>query len=189
MGIKAGLWVCAIQFVRHCPWLLCFCWRSTLQRWPNHLQMRLSSYYRRRSAAFAWSGVRPSDNTRPGRSTRASSRWSEAGSGSPVFAAEAEYVSSENSRLLVEVVRFPRDSDAYSLLTIVARSARDPRSPELGQITREVGTASVILPGRIAFFKGTTFVRVTAREPAAQDPNNLAYASASLLGPNRKRGG
>ena len=40
--------------------------------------------------------------------------------------AEAEYVSSENSRLLVEVVRFPRDSDAYSLLTIAARSARDP---------------------------------------------------------------
>lgn len=87
--------------------------------------------------------------------------------------AEAEYLSSENSRLLVEVVRFPRDSDAYSLLTIAARSARDPAQSELGNITREVGTASVVLPGRIAFFKGTTFVRVTAREPAAQDPNNV----------------
>lgn len=87
--------------------------------------------------------------------------------------AEAEYLSSENSRLLVEVVRFPRDSDAYSLLTIAAKSARDPAQAELGKITRDVGTASLILPGRIAFFKGTIFVRVTAREPAAQDPNNV----------------
>ncbi|HYN24214.1 MAG TPA: DUF6599 family protein [Pyrinomonadaceae bacterium] len=87
--------------------------------------------------------------------------------------AEAEYLSSENSLLLVEVVRFPRDSDAYSLLTLAAKRARDPSRSELGRITREVGTASVVLPGRSAFFKGTTFVRVTAREPAAQDPNNV----------------
>lgn len=87
--------------------------------------------------------------------------------------AEAQYLSSENSRLLVEVVRFPRDSDAYSVLTIAAKSARDPAQAELGKITRDVGTASLILPDRIAFFKGKTFVRVTAREPAAQDPNNV----------------
>ncbi len=87
--------------------------------------------------------------------------------------AEAEYFSSDNSRLLVQIVQFPRDSDAYSLLTIAAKSARDPARSELGKITREVGTASVILPGRIAFFKGTKFVRVTARESAAQDPNNI----------------
>ncbi|MGI8897247.1 MAG: DUF6599 family protein, partial [Pyrinomonadaceae bacterium] len=87
--------------------------------------------------------------------------------------AEAEYLSSDNSRLLVQIVQFPRDSDAYSLLTIAAKSARDPARSELGKITREVGTASVILPGRIAFFKGTKFVRVTARESAAQDPNNI----------------
>ncbi|MCM3906380.1 MAG: hypothetical protein ND866_32235 [Pyrinomonadaceae bacterium] len=89
------------------------------------------------------------------------------------LSAEAEYVSSDNSRLLLEVIRFPRDSDAYSLLTITARSARDPGQAQLGRITKEVGTASVILPGRIAFFRGTTFVRVTAKEPAAQDPNNV----------------
>lgn len=97
-------------------------------------------------------------------------------------AAEAEYVSAENSRLLVEVIRFPRDSDAYSLLTIIARSARDPARAELGQIVKEVGTASVNLPGRIAFFKGTTFVRVTAMEPAAQDPNNLLTLARLISG-------
>jgi len=95
-------------------------------------------------------------------------------------AAEAEYLSSENSSLLVEVVQFPRDSDAYSLLTIAARSARDSARSELGQITREVGTASVALPGSIAFFRGTKFVRVTAREPAAQDPNKI-FALARLI--------
>jgi uncharacterized protein DUF6599 len=88
-------------------------------------------------------------------------------------AAEAEYVSSENSRVLVEVVRFPRDSDAYSLLTITARRTQEPAQSELGKVTKEVGTASIRLPGRIAFFKGTKFVRVTAIEPAAQDPNNV----------------
>ncbi len=87
--------------------------------------------------------------------------------------AEAEYLSEENSYLLVEVVLFLRDSDAYSLLTLAARSARDPAQTELGQISKDVGTASVILPGRVAFFKGTTFVRVTAREAGAQDPINL----------------
>jgi len=100
-------------------------------------------------------------------------------------AAEAEYISSDNSPLLVEVVRFSRDSDAYSLLTIAARSAR--AHAELGQITREVGTACVVLPGRIAFFKGTTFVRVTAREPAAQDPHNL-LALAHLISDRIEKG-
>lgn len=88
-------------------------------------------------------------------------------------AAAADYLSSEDSRVFVEVVRFPQDSDAYSLLTIAARSARDPARTELGQITREVGTASVMFPDGIAFFKGTKFVRVTSREPANQDLNNI----------------
>jgi hypothetical protein len=87
--------------------------------------------------------------------------------------AEAEYVSAENSHLLIEVVRFPRDSDAYSLLTIAARSAREPARGEVVQIAKDVGTASVTLPGRIAFFKGRIFVRITATEPVAPDPNNI----------------
>lgn len=96
-------------------------------------------------------------------------------------AAEADYVSSENSQLLVEVVSFPRDSDAYSVLTFAARSSRDPARPEVGQITREAGTASIILPSGIAFFKGTKFVRVTSRLPAAHDPNNSIITLARLI--------
>jgi hypothetical protein len=85
------------------------------------------------------------------------------------FTAEAEYRSG-TSRFLVEVVRFPQDSDAYSLLTIVARNVRDQGQPTSGQITREVGTASVSWPGHMAFFQGATFVRVTLNEPSPQDP-------------------
>jgi hypothetical protein len=87
--------------------------------------------------------------------------------------AAAEYLSSEGSPLMVELVRFTRDSDAYSLLTIAARSALNPARAELGKITREVGTASVTLPGRILFFKGRVFVRVTAREPSNQESDNF----------------
>jgi hypothetical protein len=72
-------------------------------------------------------------------------------------------------------------------LTVAAKSARDPAQAELGQITREVGTASISLPGRIVFFKGTIFVRVTAREPAAQDPNSL-IALARLISDRIEKG-
>ena len=91
--------------------------------------------------------------------------------------AEAEYVSSENRRVLVEIVRFPRDSDAYSMLTIVARNVRGTARSGLGQITQDVGTASVVLPDSIAFFKGTKFVRVTASEPTGPDQNSLLSLS------------
>lgn len=95
------------------------------------------------------------------------------------FAAQAEYLSKDNSRLLVEVARFSRDSDAYSLLTIAARNTRDPAG-QRGKIAREFGTASLTLPGVIAYFKGTTFVRVSLRDPLAQDPNSLT-ALARLI--------
>jgi hypothetical protein len=131
--------------------------------------------------------VRPSDKlAREGLlSPQASGETLEADRHSSV--AEAEYVSSENARFFVEVVRLPRDSDAYSLLTISARSVRDPVRPEFGQITQEVGAASVVLPGRIAFFKGRVFVRVTASEPDAQDPNNVA-ALARLISDRIEKG-
>ncbi|MFN2512813.1 MAG: DUF6599 family protein [Pyrinomonadaceae bacterium] len=101
--------------------------------------------------------------------------------------AEADYLSGDNSRLFVEVVRLPRDSDAYSLLSIAARNARDTARTGHGRITRELGTASVTFSGGIAFFKGTKFVRITAREPATQDPNNI-IALARLISNRIEKG-
>ncbi len=88
--------------------------------------------------------------------------------------AETEYVSSDGARLLVELVRLSRDSDAYSLLTIVAKNLRDATHSETIKIGREVGTASVRWPGRVAFFKGLTFVRVSEIQAAGKDASRLA---------------
>jgi hypothetical protein len=88
-------------------------------------------------------------------------------------AAEADYTSSDGAHFLVEVVRFSRDSDAYSLLTISAKNLRDAGQGVSLRISRDVGTASVSLPGRIAFFKGPTFVRVSETKAAHNDPNSV----------------
>jgi hypothetical protein len=101
--------------------------------------------------------------------------------------AEAEYVSSDDSRLHVEVVRFARDSDAYSLLTIAAKGVREGALSELAKINKEIGTASIILPDRVAFFKGTTFMRVSAEEAPAQDPNKI-ITLARLLSERIEKG-
>lgn len=77
----------------------------------------------------------------------------------PVFSedgAQVEYASSDGQRLLVELVRFSLDSDAYSHLTTEGRQGQP-----LASIGNEVGTASVLLRGSINFFKGRTFVRVS----------------------------
>jgi uncharacterized protein DUF6599 len=87
--------------------------------------------------------------------------------------AEAEYISADGARLLVEVVRFSRDSDAYSLLTIAAKNLRNAADGESLKIRREIGTASASLPGRVAFFKGPTFVRVLETESAGKDPSSV----------------
>ena len=90
--------------------------------------------------------------------------------GFPGFAgAEAEYVAADGEKFLVELIRVERDSDAYSLVTTLARRAR-----ETGQanISRDIGTASFASPGRVAFFKGTTFVAISSTRTGT-DPEQL----------------
>jgi hypothetical protein len=103
------------------------------------------------------------------------------------FAAEAEYISG-TSRFIVEVIRFSQDSDAYSLLTIAARNAREQGQGTLGTITQEVGTASVSSPQGIAFFKGATFVRVTQNEPSAQPDPAQILTFARLMSDRIEKG-
>lgn len=87
--------------------------------------------------------------------------------------AEAEYLSAEGNKHLVEVVRLPRDSDAYSLLTTVAKGLRDVDQPDGIKIGREVGTAGFAHPGGVAFFKGRTFVRISATPSSANASDSL----------------
>lgn len=108
--------------------------------------------------------------------------------GLPGFAGgEAEYVSTEGGRFLVELIRVPRDSDAYSLLTLFAQSLRDAGQPSDAKITNEVGTASVTAAGRIALFKGTTFVKISNIENPTTDSDKL-ITLARLFADRLERG-
>jgi len=80
------------------------------------------------------------------------------GKSTPSFAAwETEYVSPAGDKLLVELVCFQSDSQAYSLLTLAARRIKDLAVIKAG----DVGTASFVRDRGVVFFKGTTFVQVT----------------------------
>ncbi len=96
---------------------------------------------------------------------------------------EADYLSAEGNKFLVEVVELPRDSDAYSLLTILAKTlgADESNRPRIG---RDLGTAGFAQPDRVAFFKGRTLVRISAAKPTGKisdDLMTLARLFASRL--------
>lgn len=77
------------------------------------------------------------------------------------FGAITRYVSADGGLFIVEVARFSQDSDAYSSLTIAATSPESGLQINGSKLNREVGTASLVTAGRVAFFKGRTCVRVT----------------------------
>lgn len=81
---------------------------------------------------------------------------------------EAEY-SNKGDKLLVEAVRFPRDEQAYSLFTIVAKSMRSQGPAKGVDLVGNVGTAEFSAAGRIAFFKGSTFVRISGKDDSADE--------------------
>jgi len=61
--------------------------------------------------------------------------------------------------LSVEVVKFHQDTEAYSLLSVLASIARE-KDPSV-ELKSEYGTASFVEAGRICFFKGVELVRIT----------------------------
>ena len=104
----------------------------------------------------------------------------------PFMGAETEYLSSQGNRLTVEILRFHRDSDAYSFLTFVARKMRETGASER-IASGGIGTASVISPKEIVFFKGATFVRVTDTDTKLQRPTS-APALARLFADRLDKG-
>jgi hypothetical protein len=99
----------------------------------------------------------------------------------PVFVgAEAEYASQNGDKLLIEVVRFRTDSEAFSLLTLTAQKAisrGQPTDIKLG----DVGTANVSDSRGVSFFKGTTFARVTSSGGNLKAADELARLFAATL--------
>ena len=102
---------------------------------------------------------------------------------SPFIGAEVEYLSPEGEKLTVEIIRVHGESDAYALLTLVAKKMREAE-PTQRLTMSGVGTASVVSPRQVAFFKGTTFLRVTDADPnsrGSKDVLALARLFAELL--------
>jgi hypothetical protein len=102
---------------------------------------------------------------------------------SPFIGAEVEYVSPDGEKLTVELIRVYGESDAYSLLTLIAKKMREAE-PTQRLTMGGVGTASVVSPQRVVFFKGTTLLRVTDVNPnsrGSQDVLALARLFADLL--------
>ena len=92
---------------------------------------------------------------------------------SPFLGAATEYLSPEGERLSVEILRFNQDSEAYSLLTLIAKQMHEQGSAADGPSLGSVGIATAISERSIAFFKGTTFVRITNIGWQAKRSNNL----------------
>src|SRR5229473_1187371 len=75
-----------------------------------------------------------------------------------VIAGEVDYLSPEGDKLTVEIVETQRDSDAYSLLTLVRRKLRDSGAvPTL--LPEDFAPALIQWTGGIAFVRGAVFVR------------------------------
>ena len=90
---------------------------------------------------------------------------------SPYIGAETEYLSAEGEKLTIEILRFSGDSDAYSFFTLIAKTMQQAEPAK--QISPAgVGTASVKSSRSVAFFKGTTFVRVTQGESKSRNSDS-----------------
>ena len=99
----------------------------------------------------------------------------------PVFiGGEVEYASKSGDKILIEVVRFQTDSEAFSLLTLSAPKTSDSaqsREIKLG----DVGTANVPELRGVSFFKGTTFARITSAGGDLKAAEELARLFAATL--------
>jgi hypothetical protein len=81
----------------------------------------------------------------------------------PVFANEAEYLGANGVRVMVDLVQFKQEAEAYELLSQVAAVARktDPSvAIQPGGSETIGGTAGFATKDQIAFFKGSWFVRI-----------------------------
>ncbi|MDQ6653280.1 MAG: hypothetical protein M3Y84_11100 [Acidobacteriota bacterium] len=90
---------------------------------------------------------------------------------SPFVGGEVDYVSAGGEKLTIEILRLRGESDAYSLLSLVAYKMRETEPAEIS--LGGVGTASVISSRQVALCKGSTFLRVTDANP---NPSSSAAA-------------
>ncbi len=94
-----------------------------------------------------------------------------------VSSANRSYRSDKGEKFTLTIIKMRSDSSAYACLSSIAQSHRQLDSSSRIIKAGEVGTASLVLPDRILFFKGTLFVSVTKSNPQAKDDEAmLAFA-------------
>ncbi|HEX8772140.1 MAG TPA: hypothetical protein VF735_00955 [Pyrinomonadaceae bacterium] len=100
------------------------------------------------------------------------------------------YSSAKGERLSLSVNKTPKDSEAYALLTSDADgSGKSSDAPVYRSIrTGVVGTASVIYPDQIRFFKGPFFVSVVKSDSRVSDEALLAFARLYAEGLDKGEG-
>lgn len=102
------------------------------------------------------------------------------GTGSQSFlVGEVDYLAPDGKTLTVELLNFSAESDAYSLLTLVAERMRAV-DPGVRIQPGGIGTVTTQSQKSVAFFKGTTFVRITNGSGNSAKLDN-AIALARLL--------
>jgi hypothetical protein len=92
---------------------------------------------------------------------------------------EATYFASDGSRAIVALDQFRQDSEAYEALTISAIWNRhiQPNS----EIGSQIGTAGYVTDVSIAFFKGTSLVRILGVNAKPEALRELAQALSETL--------
>lgn len=88
-------------------------------------------------------------------------------------AATRFYTTSNGDRFSVTLIETRSDSAAYALLTNEAERLREMAALTSVK-TGEVGTAGIVAPKQVAFFKGTTFVSIKGADGTLALAQNLA---------------
>jgi len=97
----------------------------------------------------------------------------------PVERGRFDYTGSNGARASVETYRFPQETQAYQLLSLVAAQARAANVN--AEIVNGIGTAGFVTDKEIAFVKGITFVSIKNLTGKPTDLNELAHAWAETL--------
>jgi len=97
----------------------------------------------------------------------------------PVERARFEYTGSNGARASVETYRFPQETQAYELLSLIAANARGSNSQI--EIVNGIGTAGFQTDQEIAFVRGARFVSVKNLNGRPADLNELAHVWAESL--------
>lgn len=100
------------------------------------------------------------------------------------------YNSAKGERLSVSVNKTPKDSEAYALLTNGAEGLGQNTDALVSRSIRTgvVGTASVIYPDQLRFFKGPFFVSVAKADSRVSDEAMLAFSQLYAEGLDKGEG-